>query len=175
MNFTDIFIRRPVLASVVSLLILVLGLRSLAALEVRQYPETKDTVVTITTSYPGAGGDLVKAFITAPLQQAVAEAAGIDYLTSTSVQGQSTIEAHMVLNYDPKSAVAEIQAKVASQRNVLPREAEDPVIDSTTGDATALMYMAFYSKDMDQSQITDYLLRVVQPQLRPSPGWPRRG
>jgi len=175
MNFTDIFIRRPVLASVVSLLILVLGLRSLAALEVRQYPETKDTVVTITISYPGAGGDLVKAFITAPLQQAVAEAAGIDYLTSTSVQGQSTIEAHMVLNYDPKSAVAEIQAKVASQRNVLPREAEDPVIDSTTGDATALMYMAFYSKDMDQSQITDYLLRVVQPQLQAVPGVAKAG
>ena len=175
MNFTDIFIRRPVLASVVSLLILVLGLRSLTALEVRQYPETKDTVVTITTSYPGAGGDLVKAFITAPLQQAVAEAAGIDYLTSTSVQGQSTIEAHMVLNYDPKAAVAEIQAKVTSQRNVLPREAEDPVIDSTTGDATALMYMAFYSKDMDQSQITDYLLRVVQPQLQAVPGVAKAG
>ncbi len=175
MNFTDIFIRRPVLASVISLLILVVGLRSLFSMEVRQYPETKDTVVTITTSYPGAGGDLVKSFITAPLQQAVAEAAGIDYLTSTSVQGQSTIEAHMVLNYDPKAAVAEIQAKVASQRNVLPREAEDPVIDSTTGDATALMYMAFYSKDMNQSQITDYLLRVVQPQLQAIPGVAKAG
>jgi len=175
MRFTDIFIRRPVLASVVSLLILIVGLRSITSMEVRQYPETKDTVVTITTSYPGASGDLVKAFITAPLQQAVAEADGIDYLTSTSVQGQSTIEAHMVLNYDPKSAVAEIQAKVASQRNVLPREAEDPVIDATTGDPTALMYMAFYSKVMDQSQITDYLLRVVQPQLQAVPGVAKAG
>ena len=175
MTFTDIFIRRPVLASVISLLILVVGLRALFSMEVRQYPETKDTVVTITTSYPGAGGDLVKSFITAPLQQAVAEAAGIDYLTSTSVQGQSTIEAHMVLDYDPKAAVAEIQAKVASQRNVLPREAEDPVIDATTGDATALMYMAFYSQDMDQSQITDYLLRVVQPQLQAVPGVAKAG
>ncbi|MGA7983251.1 MAG: efflux RND transporter permease subunit [Chromatiaceae bacterium] len=170
MKFTDIFIRRPVLASVVSLLILVVGLRAVASLEVRQYPETKDTVVTVTTSYPGAGSGLVKSFITTPLQQAIAEADGIDYLSSTSVQGLSTIEAHMALNYDPKAAIAEIQAKVASQRNVLPAEAEDPVIDSTTGDPTALMYLAFYSENMSQSQITDYLLRVVQPQLQAVPG-----
>jgi multidrug efflux pump len=137
---------------------------------VRQYPETKDTVVTVTTSYPGAGSGLVKSFITTPLQQAIAEADGIDYLSSTSVQGLFTIEAHMALNYDPKAAVAEIQAKVASQRNVLPAEAEDPVIDSTTGDPTALMYLAFYSEDMSESQITDYLLRVVQPQLQAVPG-----
>ncbi|MGD8208200.1 MAG: efflux RND transporter permease subunit, partial [Thiohalocapsa sp.] len=170
MSFTDLFIRRPVLASVVSLLILVIGLRALLALEVRQYPETSDTVITVTTSYPGADGALVKGFVTTPLQQAIAEADGIDYLSATSVQGRSTIEAHMRLNYDPKSAVAEIQAKVASQRNVLPAEAEDPVIDATTGDATALMYMAFYSETMRQSQITDYLLRVVQPQLQAVPG-----
>ena len=170
MSFTDIFIRRPVLASVVSLLILLVGLRSVLSLEVRQFPETKDTVVTITTSYPGASGALVKGFVTTPLQQAIAEADGIDYLSSTSVQGRSTIEAHMRLNYDPKSAVAEIQAKVASQRSVLPADAEDPVIDSTTGDPTALMYIAFYSRDMTLSQITDYLLRVVQPQLQALPG-----
>jgi len=170
MKFTDIFIQRPVLASVVSLLILVIGLRSITSLEVRQYPETRDTVVNITTSYPGAGGGLVKSFITTPLQQAIAEADGIDYLFSTSVQGISTIEAHMELNYDPKAAVAEIQAKVASQRNVLPAEAEDPVIDATTGDPTALMYMSFYSENMSLSQITDYLLRVVQPQLQAVPG-----
>ncbi len=170
MTFTDIFIRRPVLASVISLLILVIGLRAVTSLEVRQYPETRDTVVTVTTSYPGAGGGLVKSFITTPLQQAIAEADGIDYLFSTSVQGVSTIEAHMELNYDPKAAVAEIQAKVASQRNVLPAEAQDPVIDATTGDPTALMYMAFYSETMSLSQITDYLLRVVQPQLQAVPG-----
>ena len=170
MKFTDLFIHRPVLASVVSLLILVVGLRALFALEVRQYPETSDTVVTVTTTYPGADGALVKGFVTTPLQQAIAEADGIDYLSSTSVQGRSTIEAHMRLNYDPKAAVAEIQAKVASQRNVLPAEAEDPVIDATTGDATALMYMAFYSREMSLSQITDYLLRVVQPQLQALPG-----
>ena len=170
MRFTDLFVRRPVLASVVSLLILVIGLRAIFSLEVRQYPETRDTVVTVTTSYPGAGGGLVKSFITTPLQQAIAEADGIDYLFSTSVQGVSTIEAHMELDYDPKAAVAEIQAKVASQRNVLPEDARDPVIDAATGDPTALMYMAFYSESMGLSEITDYLLRVVQPQLQAVPG-----
>ena len=170
MKFTDLFIHRPVLASVVSLLILVVGLRAIAALEVRQYPETKDTVVTVTTSYPGASSELVKGFITTPLQQAIAEADGIDYLSSNSTQGRSLIEAHMRLNFDPNAAVAEIQAKVASQRNVLPAEADDPVISSQTGDATALMYLAFYSDTMKPSQITDYLLRVVQPKLQAVPG-----
>ncbi|MAT66446.1 MAG: multidrug efflux protein [Gammaproteobacteria bacterium] len=169
-RFTDIFVHRPVLASVVSLLILVIGLRSLGLLEVRQYPETENTVVTVTTTYPGASSELVKGFITTPLQQAIAEANGIDYLFARSTQGTSVIEAHMELNYDANAAVAEIQAKVASQRNVLPAEAEDPVIDSTTGDTTALMYMAYYSEEMTPSQITDYLLRVVQPKLQALPG-----
>jgi multidrug efflux pump len=169
-KFTDLFIHRPVLASVVSLLILVVGLRAIVALEVRQYPETKDTVVTVTTSYPGASSELVKGFITTPLQQAIAEADGIDYLSSSSTQGRSLIEARMRLNYDPNAAVAEIQAKVASQRNVLPAEADDPVIASQTGDPTALMYVAFYSDTMTPSQISDYLLRVVQPKLQAVPG-----
>ena len=166
MKFTDIFIHRPVLASVVSLLIFVLGLRAFGEMEVRQYPETQNTVVTITTAYPGASSELVKGFITTPLQQAVAEANGIDYLTATSSQGVSVIEANMRLNYDPNAAVAEIQAKVASQLNVLPEAAQNPVIDSTTGDSTALMYMAFYSRDMELPQITDYLIRVIQPQIQ---------
>jgi len=165
-SFTDLFIRRPVLASVVSLLIFILGLRSVLELEVRQYPETKNTVVTISTAYPGASSDLVQGFITTPLQQAVAEADGIDYLTSTSIQGMSTIEATLRLNYDANAAIAEIQAKVASRLNVLPQAAQNPVITSTTGDATALMYLAFYSEDLGLPQITDYLLRVVQPQLQ---------
>jgi multidrug efflux pump len=165
-KFTDLFISRPVLASVVSLLILILGLRALTLLEVRQYPETRDTVVTITTAYPGASSELVKGFITTPLQQAIAEADGIDYLSSISRQGASVIEAHMRLDFDANAAVAEIQAKVSSQRNVLPAEAEDPVISSRTGDRTALMYMAFYSDVMKPAQITDYLLRVVQPKLQ---------
>lgn len=175
MKFTDIYIRRPVLASVVSLLILVVGLRAITSLEVRQYPETENTVVTVTTSYPGAGSELVKGFITTPLQQAIAEAQGIDYLSSTSRQGTSVIEAHMQLNYPPESAVAEIQAKVASQRNVLPAEAQDPVITSQTGESTALMYLAFYSETMEPSQINDYLLRVVQPKLQAIPGVAKAG
>ncbi len=170
MKFTDLFVYRPVLATVISLLILLVGLRSISSLEVRQYPETRNTVVTVTTAYPGASSELVKGFITTPLQQAIAEANGIDYLFSRSTQGRSTIEAHMVLNYDANAAVAEIQAKVASQRNVLPEQSDDPVIDSTTGDSTALMYLAFYSDSMLPSQITDYLLRVVQPQLQAVPG-----
>ncbi|MGR9074243.1 MAG: efflux RND transporter permease subunit [Gammaproteobacteria bacterium] len=170
MKLTDLFIRRPVLASVISLMILVIGLRSITALELRQYPKTEDTVVTITTSYPGADSELVKGYITTPLQQAIAEADGIDYLSSSSRQGSSTIEAHMRLNYDPNAAVAEIQAKVASQRNVLPAEAEDPVITSQTGDRTALMYLALYSDIMKPSQISDYMLRAVQPKIQAVPG-----
>ncbi len=170
MKFTDLFIQRPVLATVVSLLILVVGLRAIFSLDVRQYPELNNTVVTVTTSYPGASSELIKGFITTPVQQAMAEANGIDYLFARSTQGVSTIEAHMELNYDANAAVAEIQAKVASVRNVLPVEAEDPVISSETGDSTALMYMAYYSLSMTPSQITDYLLRVVQPQLQAIPG-----
>ncbi|HAZ90019.1 MAG TPA: multidrug efflux protein, partial [Marinobacter adhaerens] len=166
MRFTDIFIHRPVLATVVSLLILLLGARAAMEMEIRQYPELESTTVTVTTAYPGASSDLIKGFITTPLQQAIAEASGIDYLTSTSSQGTSTIEAKMVLNYDANAALAEIQAKVASQRNVLPAEAQDPVITSTTGDSTALMYIAFYSNELAVPEITDYLTRVVQPRLQ---------
>lgn len=170
MKFTDIFIKRPVLATVISLLILIVGLRSLGLLEVRQYPVIESTVVKVTTNYPGASSDLVKGFVTTPLQQAIAEANGIDYLFSSSTQGASTIEAHMVLNYDANAAVAEIQAKVASQRNVLPADAQDPVIESTTGDSTALMYVAFFSEEIPRAKLADYVIRVVQPQLQALPG-----
>ncbi len=170
MKFTDLFVDRPVLASVISLLILIAGLRAIIALEVRQYPETENTVVTISTNYPGASSDLVKGFITTPLQQAIAEADGIDYLSANSRQGLSTIEAHMRLNYDPNAAVAQIQAKVASQRNVLPQDAEDPVITSQTGESTALMYLALYSDTIKPAQITDYMLRVIQPKIQAIPG-----
>ena len=170
MKFTDIFIHRPVLATVVSLLILLLGLRSLGLLEVRQFPVIKNTVVTVTTAYPGASSDLVKGFITAPLQQAMAEVNGIDYLFSTSSQGVSKIEATMRLNYDPNAAIADVQAKVASKRGEIPADALDPVIESTTGDRTALMYIAFFSETTPRPQISDYVLRVVQPQLQALPG-----
>jgi multidrug efflux pump len=166
LNFTSIFVKRPVLASVVSLIILVLGLRSIASLEIREYPETKDTVISITTSYPGASSELIKGFITTPLQQAIAQAEGIDYLFSSSTQGLSSIEAHMRLNYDANAAIAEIQAKVASQSSVLPQEALDPIITSKTGSTTSLIYIAFVSDTMKDIQIADYLLRVVQPRLQ---------
>jgi multidrug efflux pump len=149
---------------------MVLGLRAITSLELRQYPKTENTVVTIRTPYPGASSELVKGFITTPLQQAVAEADGIDYITSSSKQGLSTIEVYMRLNYDAHAAVAEIQAKVASQRGVLPEQADDPIIESVTGDATSLMYIAFYSAQMNRQQIADYLLRVVRPQLQAIPG-----
>lgn len=170
MKFTDLFINRPVLASVVSLMILVIGLRSLMSMEVRQFPETKDTVVSVTTVYPGASSELIKGFITTPIQTAIAEADGIDYIASTSRQGISVIEVHMKLNYDANDAVSEIQAKVASQRGVLPAEAEDPVITSATGRSTALMYIPFFSDTLPPSQVNDYVLRVASPKLQAVPG-----
>ena len=166
MHLTDLFIRRPVLAWVVSLIVLVLGLRSIQSLELRQYPETQNTLVTITTSYPGADGELVKGFITTPLQQAIAEADGIDFIKSSSKQGVSVIEVYMKLNYDPNAAVSEIQAKVGSVRNVLPERANDPVIRARTGNGRSLMYLAFYSDVMPPPEMTDYLIRVVQPQIQ---------
>ena len=166
MRFTDIFVHRPVLATVVSLLILLLGVRSAMEMEIRQYPELESTTVTVTTAYPGASSQLVQGFVTTPLQQAIAEADGIDYLTATSRQGSSIIQAKMDLNYDANDALSEIQAKVASQRNELPEASRDPVIESETGDSTALMYIAFHSESLPVSQITDYLTRVVQPQLQ---------
>lgn len=170
MTFTDIFVRRPVLATVVSLLILLMGLRSAMDMDLRQYPELENTVITVMTPYPGASSELVQGFVTTPLQQAIAEANGVDFITSQSIQGSSTIEVHMKLNYDANAALAEIQAKVASQRNVLPQAAESPVIQSSTGDSTALMYLAFHSEELPVARITDYLTRVVQPKLQALPG-----
>ncbi|MDT8438058.1 MAG: efflux RND transporter permease subunit [Wenzhouxiangellaceae bacterium] len=170
MRFTDLFVRRPVLATVVSLLILLMGLRAILELELRQFPELESTTVTVSTAWPGADSDLVQGFVTTPLQQAIAEAEGIDFLSSTSRKGISSIEARMVLNYDANDALAEIQAKVASQRDVLPEAARDPVITSTTGETTALMYIAFFSESMAVPRITDYLIRQVQPLLQALPG-----
>tara|TARA_R110001583_G_scaffold42860_2_gene136221 strand:- start:2090 stop:5131 length:3042 start_codon:yes stop_codon:yes gene_type:complete len=166
MRFTDIFIKRPVLSTVVSLLILLVGVRSIMEMEIREYPLLESTKVTVTTAYPGASSELIQGFITQPLQQAIAEAKGIDFLSSSSTQGFSTIEAQMELNYDANDALAEIQSKVASQRNALPVKAQDPVINSTTGEGRALMYIAFFSETMRVPEITDYLAREVQPKLQ---------
>jgi multidrug efflux pump len=166
MNFTDIFIRRPVLATVVSLLILVLGLRSIDRLPVRQYPETQSAVVTVSTVYTGADPALVSGFITTPLEDFIAQANGIDYLTSASTQSMSTIQANLRLNYDPSKALTEINTKVNAVINQLPRESQQPVITLSIGETVDSMYIGFYSKVMPTNMITDYLIRVVQPKLQ---------
>ena len=166
MKFTDLFIKRPVLSIVVSLVILIAGLQSIRSLSVRQYPRSDIAVVQVTTSYVGANADLVRGFITTPLERVIASADGIDYMESSSAQGLSTITVHLKLNYDTNAALTQIQAKVAQVRNDLPPEAEAPVIDLQTADNQfASLYLGFSSTDLDQNQITDYLTRVVQPKL----------
>jgi len=166
MKLTDLFIRRPVLAIVVNLVILIAGLQSIRTLAVRQYPRSDVAVINVTTAYVGASADLVRGFITTPLERVIASADGIDYIESTSAQGVSTITVHLKLNYDTNAALTQIQAKVAQVRNTLPPEAEAPIIDLQTADAQfAAMYIGFSSAILDQNQITDYLTRVVQPKL----------
>jgi multidrug efflux pump len=165
-KLTDLFIRRPVLAIVVNLVILIAGLQSIRSLSVRQYPRSDIAVINVTTAYVGANADLVRGFITTPLERVIASADGIDYMESTSSQGVSTITAHLKLNFDTNAALTQVQAKVAQVRNTLPPEAEAPVISLETADSQfAGMYLGFSSKDLDQNQITDYLVRVVQPKL----------
>ena len=166
MKFTDLFVKRPVLAVVVNLVILIAGLQAIRSLSVRQYPRSDIAVVQVTTVYVGANADLVRGFITTPLERVIASADGIDYMESSSAQGMSTISVHLKLNYDTNAALTQIQAKVAQVRNDLPPEAEAPVIELQTADNQfASMYLGFSSKDLDPNQITDYLTRVVQPRL----------
>src|SRR5438067_3313466 len=166
MKFTDLFVKRPVLAVVVSLVILIAGLQSIRALSVRQYPRSDIAIVRVTTVYVGANADLVRGFITTPLERVIASADGIDYVESSSAQGASTITVHLKLNYDTNAALTQIQSKVAQVRNDLPPEAEAPIIDLQTADTQfAAMYLGFSSNELDQNQITDYLTRVVQPKL----------
>jgi len=166
MKLTDLFIRRPVLAVVVNLVILIAGLQSIRSLSVRQYPRSDVAVITVTTAYVGANAALVRGFITTPLERVIASADGIDFMESSSAQGVSTITAHLKLNFDTNAALTQIQAKVAQVRNNLPPEAEAPVISLETADSQfAGMYIGFYSKDLDANQMTDYVTRVVQPKL----------
>jgi multidrug efflux pump len=166
MNFTDIFIRRPVLASVVSLMILVVGMRSFSALQVLQYPKTENGVVTVSTSFPGADPDAIAGFITTPLETAIAQANGIDYMTSTSQGSTSTITVYLRQNYDSSKAAAEINIKVNSVLNKLPSGTLQPVITVKVGQTIDALYMGFASKTLAANQITDYLIRVVQPKLQ---------
>jgi len=166
MKITDLFIKRPVLAICVNLVILIAGLQAIRSLSVRQYPRSDIATVQVSTVYVGANADLVRGFITTPLERVIASADGIDYMESSSVQGLSTITVHLKLNYDTNAALTQIQAKVAQVRNDLPPEAEAPVIELQTADQQfAAMYLGFSSADLDQNQITDYLTRVVQPKL----------
>jgi len=166
MRFTDLFVKRPVLAIVVNLVILIAGLQSIRALSVRQYPRSDIAVIRVSTTYVGANADLVRGFITTPLERVIASADGIDYMESSSAQSLSTILVHLNLNYDTNDALTQIQAKVAQVRNELPPEAEAPIIELEMADNQfAALYLSFSSKDLDQNQITDYLMRVVQPRL----------
>ena len=165
MRFTDLFIRRPVLATVVSLLIVLIGLQAFQKLPVRQYPKLEDAVVTVTTSYAGANAELIQGFITTPIQQAIASAEGIDYLTSSSNQSVSTVTAHLRLGYSADKALTEIMSKVNQVSSQLPQAADDPVISKGDNRGSALLYLSFYSNQMSNEQVTDYLDRVVQPQL----------
>src|SRR4249920_125209 len=166
MKLTDLFIKRPVLAIVVNLVILIAGLQSIRSLSVRQYPRSDIAVINVTTVYVGANADLVRGFITTPLERVIASADGIDYMESSSAQGVSTITVHLRLNYDTNAALTQIQAKLAQVRNDLPPESQAPVIDLETADQQfAAVYLGFSSASLDQNQITDYLTRVVQPKL----------
>jgi multidrug efflux pump len=170
MSFTDIFIRRPVLAIVVSLMILVLGLKSMTSLPILQYPRTQNAIVTVSTTYYGADPAIVAGFITTPLENAVAQANGIDYMTSTSQSGTSTITINLRLNYDSGKALTEISTKVNSVLNQLPSGVQQPVLSVKVGQTIDAMYLGFNSDVLAPNQITDYLIRVVQPKLQAVPG-----
>lgn len=165
MRFTDIFIRRPVLAASISFLLLLLGFNALNSMQVREYPKMTNTVITVTTSYYGADANLIQGFITQPLEQALAQADNVDFMTSDSFLGSSKISVYMKLNTDPNGALADILAKVNSVRSQLPKEAEDPSVEMSTGSQTSVLYISFFSDQINSSQLTDYLERVVKPQL----------
>ncbi|MEL4248643.1 multidrug efflux RND transporter permease subunit [Shewanella xiamenensis] len=165
MRFTDIFIRRPVLAASISFLLLLLGFNALNSMQVREYPKMTNTVVTVSTSYYGADANLIQGFITQPLEQALGQADNVDFMTSESFLGTSKISVYMKLNTDPNGALADILAKVNSVRSQLPKEAEDPSVEMSTGSQTSVLYISFFSDQINSSQLTDYLERVVKPQL----------
>ena len=166
MKITDLFIKRPVLALVVNLVILLAGFQSIHVLNIRQYPRSDIAVIKVSTVYVGANADLVRGYITTPLERVIAAAEGIDYIESSSTQGSSTITVHLKLNYDPNAALTQIQAKLAQVRNELPPESENPVIELQNADELrAAMYLGFADQGMEPNKITDFLVRVIQPKL----------
>ncbi len=166
MKFTDIFIRRPVLAMVVSLFLLVLGLRSFGTLPILQFPRTQNAVITVSTTYFGADPDLVAGFITTPLENAIAQVNGIDYMTSSSTNSRSVITVNLKLNYDADKALTEMNAQISSVLNQLPPQTQKPVMTISIGQTLDAMYIGFSSKELPSNRITDYLQRVVQPKLQ---------
>src|SRR5579871_567493 len=166
MKFTDLFVRRPVLAIVVNLLIIIAGIQAIRTLNVRQYPKLESATVTVRTAYVGASADLVRGFITTPLERAIAASDGIDYIESQSTQGLSTINVRLKLNFEAARALADVTARVNQVRADLPPEAEVPAISIEPSDSQfAAMYLSFGSTILEQNQVTDYLIRVVQPRL----------
>ncbi|MBA4136541.1 MAG: multidrug efflux protein [Opitutus sp.] len=170
MNFTEIFIRRPILATVLNVFLLIAGWQAIRALVVRQYPYTSNAVVTVSVAYPGANADLVRGFVTTPLEREISSADGIDFVESTSRQGFASISARLRLNYDPNDALTQITAKVNRVKGELPAGAEDPIFDVAVGETTPSAFVGFSSETMQGNQITDYLTRVVQPKLATVPG-----
>ncbi|NMC75554.1 MAG: multidrug efflux protein, partial [Geobacteraceae bacterium] len=166
MKITDLFLRRPVLAVVVNLIIIIAGLQAIRSINVRQFPQSENAAVTVTTVYVGASADLVRGFITTPLERAIAAADGIEYMESKSTLGLSTITVRLKLNYDSTKALAEISSKVDQVRADLPPEAEVPILNIESADSQwASAYLSFSSDVLKQNEITDYLVRVVQPRL----------
>ncbi|MDA8482486.1 multidrug efflux RND transporter permease subunit [Pseudomonas resinovorans] len=170
MAFTDPFIRRPVLATVVSLLIVLLGMQAFSKLVIRQYPQMENALITVTTAYPGANAETIQGYITQPLQQSLASAEGIDYMTSASQQNASVIQIYARIGANSDRLFTELLAKANEVKNQLPQDAEDPVLSKEAADSTALMYISFYSDELSNPQITDYLSRVIQPKLATLPG-----
>ncbi|MCQ4281265.1 multidrug efflux RND transporter permease subunit [Pseudomonas stutzeri] len=170
MAFTDPFIRRPVLASVISLLLVLLGFQAFNSLVIRQYPQMESALITVTTAYPGANAETIQGYITQPLQQSLASAEGVDYMTSVSQQNVSVISVYARIGADTDRLYTELLSQANSVKNQLPQNAEDPVLNKQAADSTALMYISFYSEQLSNSQITDYLSRVIQPKLATLPG-----
>ena len=170
MAFTDPFIRRPVLASVISLLLVLLGFQAFNSLVIRQYPQMESALITVTTAYPGANAETIQGYITQPLQQSLASAEGVDYMTSVSQQNVSVISVYARIGADTDRLYTELLSQANSVKNQLPQNAEDPVLNKQAADSTALMYISFYSEQLSNPQITDYLSRVIQPKLATLPG-----
>lgn len=166
MNFTDIFIKRPVLAAVLSLIVFLIGLRAFSALPVREYPEIAASVVNVTTAYPGASAKLMEGFVTTPLENALGGVQGIDYIDSNSTQGKSAITVHFILGYDINTAIADINNAITSIRSRLPKEINDPVIAKNDPSANPTIYLSFFSDSVSPEAISDHLIRVVVPQIQ---------